>query len=171
MNQNYLIIGKRETGKTTNIINNLLPTLDYDKLFVYTPADRQHYLNIDKAVVSNYYKPSFVKILKYIKNNPDEKKVYIFDDILRKIANAPVRRFFFSHHHHNTSIILTTQYLNPQSLTPNIRSNFDHIFIYRTDFISNRKIMFKYFGNLFLDIEEFNKAMNNLKEYEYLVVR
>lgn len=169
-NHSYLIIGKRGTGKTTNIINNLLPNLKSDKLFIYcNPHDAQNYqhLTINNDINNE---PNFEQIMDYItmEDHKNEKKILIFDDVLSNFNFSKSYNFknlIFNHRHLNTTIIMAVQYgLN---IPPDIRANMDYVFLYKDNYDNNK--LYERFGGLFQNKEEFNQSMNKLNDYTYIV--
>ena len=79
------------------------------------------------------------------------------------------KELFFNGRHHHISFILTMQFA--LGIPPEMRSNFDYIFLLAEDFISNRKRLYDHYAGMFPTFEMFCQVMDQCTEnYECLVI-
>ena len=71
-------------------------------------------------------------------------------------------RIIFNGRHHHLSFILTMQY--SLGIPPEMRSNFDYIFLLAEDFTNNRKRLYEHYAGMFPDFASFNDAFTVLTE-------
>jgi len=92
--------------------------------------------------------------------------IMIFDDCLSKkrswVRDQPILELLFNGRHYNKSYILTMSY--PLGITPEIRLNFDYIFLFAEDSISNLKRIYDHYGGMFPDFNSFRKVHEQLTE-------
>ena len=179
---NYLIIGKRDTGKTTlvkDIVYNIRDSIDLDNsvIITYSKSDMDEY-NCSYPEIKNKYNNGYKKeiisdLIKRQKESKDRKHVLlILDQCLIDESwenDEEMRYLFFNGRHIKTSIILTMQY--PLGIKPSMRSNIDVVFILRDTNMKNRKLIYEYYAGMIPSFDLFCSIMNRCTEnYECLVI-
>ena len=94
------------------------------------------------------------------------KAFIIMDDCLgqkKSWANdRPVQELLFNGRHYRIMYILTMQY--PLGISPDLRSNFDYIFLLAEDTISNLKRIFDHYAGIFPDFGSFRQVFSQLTD-------
>ena len=100
------------------------------------------------------------------KRNKDARAMLIMDDCMGSKASwvkeQPISELFFNGRHYNLSFILTMQF--SLGIPPEMRSNFDYIFLLADDFISNRKRLYDHYAGMFPDFNIFQQVFLDLTE-------
>ena len=100
------------------------------------------------------------------KKMKDPRAMLIMDDCMSSkgswVKEQPITELFFNGRHHNLSFILTMQF--PLGIPPEMRSNFDYIFLLADDFISNRKRLYDHYAGMFPDFNTFQQVFLDLTE-------
>jgi len=78
------------------------------------------------------------------------------------IRDAPLQDIFFNGRHRDIMYILTMQF--PLGITPELRGNFDYIFILAEDFISNLKRIHDHYAGMFPTFESFRQVFSQLTD-------
>jgi len=106
------------------------------------------------------------KRIKDGKKPKDDRLMLIMDDCMSSkgswVKEEPVLELFFNGRHHHISFILTMQY--SLGIPPEMRSNFDYIFLLAEDFTNNRKRLYEHYAGMFPDFASFNDAFTVLTE-------
>jgi hypothetical protein len=106
------------------------------------------------------------KKVKEGKSMKDPRAMIIMDDCMSSkatwVKEQPISELFFNGRHHNLSFILTMQF--PLGIPPEMRSNFDYIFLLADDFISNRKRLYDHYAGMFPDFNTFQQVFLELTE-------
>ena len=106
------------------------------------------------------------KKVKEGKTTKDARAMLIMDDCMSSkgswVKEQPISELFFNGRHHNLSFILTMQF--PLGIPPEMRSNFDYIFLLADDFISNRKRLYDLYAVMFPDFNTFQQVFLELTE-------
>jgi hypothetical protein len=96
----------------------------------------------------------------------DSRAMLIMDDCMSSkgtwVKEQPISELFFNGRHHNLSFILTMQF--PLGIPPEMRSNFDYIFLLADDFISNRRRLYDHYAGMFPDFSTFQQVFLDLTE-------
>ena len=96
----------------------------------------------------------------------DSRAMLIMDDCMSSkgswVKEQPISELFFNGRHHNLSFILTMQF--PLGIPPEMRSNFDYIFLLADDFISNRRRLYDHYAGMFPDFNTFQQVFLDLTE-------
>jgi hypothetical protein len=78
-------------------------------------------------------------------------------------VNDPnILELFFNGRHHHISFILTMQY--SVGIPPEMRSNFDYIFLLAEDIISNRKRLYEHYAGMFPTFDIFQQVFTAITE-------
>jgi len=100
------------------------------------------------------------------KKPKDDRLMLIMDDCMSSkgswVREEPILELFFNGRHHHISFILTMQY--SLGIPPEMRSNFDYIFLLAEDFTNNRKRLYEHYAGMFPDFASFNDAFTILTE-------
>jgi hypothetical protein len=76
------------------------------------------------------------------------------------VRDAPILELLFNGRHYQIMYILTMQF--PLGITPELRSNFDYIFLLKEDFISNQKKLFDHYAGMFPNFNSFRQVFTEL---------
>lgn len=96
--------------------------------------------------------------------NIDVRTFIIMDDCLGDkkswVRDKPVLELLFNGRHYQIMYILTMQF--PLGITPELRTNFDYIFLLKADFISEQKKLFDHYAGMFPNLHTFRQVFNEL---------
>jgi len=111
--------------------------------------------------------------LKKIGKKIDTRAFLVMDDCLSSkgswMKDEPILEMFFNGRHYHVMYILTMQF--PLGITPELRSNFDYIFLLAEDFISNQKRLFEHYAGMFPNFEAFKSIFSQItKDYGCMVI-
>lgn len=100
------------------------------------------------------------------KKNKDDRVLLIMDDCMSSkgswVKDESILELFFNGRHHHISFILTMQYA--VGIPPELRSNFDYIFLLGEDFISNRKRLYEHYAGMFPSFDIFQQVFDECTE-------
>lgn len=181
INPSIVIIGKRGSGKSWTV-RNILDKLINDQfnpvkdVLIISPTER----------MSSFYEPEYPKakvlyeydskeIVKFLENRRTSrnKGCVLLDCCLAtksQIFNNPeLLELFYNARHYNTSFIYCEQF--PSALKPELRCNFDYIFLAGEDFYSNQKRIYDYYAGMFPTFETFrNYFTEATKNFGFMVI-
>ena len=105
-----------------------------------------------------------------IYNKKTDQFTYNLCNDFNKWINDPnILELFFNGRHHHISFILTMQY--SVGIPPEMRSNFDYIFLLAEDSFSNIKRMHEHYAGMFPTFQMFCQFMDQCTEnYECVVI-
>lgn len=175
------IIAKRGSGKSTvvkcilsqfhNIPGGIIiaPTdkmnVFYGKFF---PETYIHY-EYDSDVIQNVLRRQELIKMKYNKKK-EEGKVFdprafiIMDDCLSSNMSwkkdPAIREIFYNGRHCKLIYILTMQF--PLGIGPELRGNFDYIFLLAEDFLNNQKRLYEHYAGMFPNFDSFRQVFMDL---------
>lgn len=96
----------------------------------------------------------------------------IMDDVLSDVQlwkkDKTLRSFFFEGRHMNLLLIIIMQYC--LSLGPDLRNNFDYIFIFRDNIKMNRRRLWEHFAGVIPDFKMFEAIMEQATEDNACIV-
>ena len=96
----------------------------------------------------------------------DDRIMLIMDDCMSSkgtwVKDENILELFFNGRHHHISFILTMQY--SMGIPPEMRSNFDYIFLLAEDFISNRKRLYEHYAGMFPSFDIFCQVFTEVTE-------
>jgi hypothetical protein len=117
--------------------------------------ERQAYMNEDNK-----------KRIKLGKEPKDDSLMLIMDDCMSSkgtwLKDPNILELFFNGRHHHISFILTMQY--SLGIPPEMRSNFDYIFLLAEDIISNRKRLYDHYAGMFPSFDIFQQVFSDVTE-------
>jgi hypothetical protein len=94
----------------------------------------------------------------------DGRAVVVMDDCLADkgtwARDPPIMDLLFNGRHRNITYILTMQY--PLGIKPELRSNFDYVFLLAEDYISNMKKLYDHYAGMFPDFNSFREVFRQL---------
>ncbi len=178
-NDNYiLIIGMRCSGKSI-IVRDILTNCYnlYPAKVVISNTEklnRFHEDFIDKKFIYDKYESSILnkvferqKLL--IDNNKNHKTVIILDDCLTSrgtwVKNEEIINLFNNKSNHKLTTIFCFQF--SLGIPPNMREQFDYVFLVSEDFQPNRKRLYEHYGHYIFDtFEEFDKIYVDITRKE-----
>lgn len=129
------------------------------------------------------YKPELIdKILyrqdemiaKQQKNpNVNPSAFILMDDCLASkgswAKDAGIMELFFNGRHYRLMYILTMQF--PLGITPELRGNFDYIFLLAEDIVSNKTRIYNHYAGMFPNFDSFNLVFSDLtKDFGAMVI-
>lgn len=175
-NKNFTgaIIGERGCGKFTlilNILKNIENTIDKCIIYDYAYDDDKYTFmkNLNYEIKNNIDIDELDDIIKCHKNNVDKHMVIIIHNfVVQKIFNEKIILDLVTNsRYYNVSIIFVVKY--PLSFPPEIRCQFDYIFMYNDEFISNKKRLYDHYGGRYESFNNFNKVLSNINKYDSLL--
>lgn len=103
----------------------------------------------------------------------DTRFFVLMDDCLADskswIRDKPIQELLFNGRHYKIMYILTMQY--PLGIPPNLRINFDYIFLMADDSMNNQKKLFDYYAGCFPSFAAFRQIFNELtKDFGSMVI-
>jgi hypothetical protein len=188
-NKVILFIGKRNTGKSSLVLEYLYYHQDIPIATIISPTDEFNNVyaphipcifiheQYSSELVDQYLKRQ-MKISKNVRTDPsyknvDPRGILILDDCLYDAKNwlndTNIKWIFFNGRHANTSFILTMQYC--MGITPNLRTNVDYVFICKESKLSIQKRLYEHYCGIFPTFELFRQTLCECtKNYGCLVI-
>lgn len=94
----------------------------------------------------------------------DPRAFIVMDDCLASkgtwMRDRPITELLFNGRHYKIMYILTMQY--PLGIVPELRSNFDYIFLLAEDFITNVKRLYDNYAGMFPSLNAFKEVFDQL---------
>ena len=94
----------------------------------------------------------------------DARTYIIMDDCLSSkgtwMRDQPIQELLYNGRHYKIMYILTMQY--PLGITPELRTNFDYIFLLKEEYISNQKKLFDHYAGMFPNLDSFRQVFAEL---------
>lgn len=113
-------------------------------------------------------------VKKYIeKKKCDPRMILLMDDCLAAkgswMRDKPIMELFYNGRHKQITFILTMQF--PLGISPELRANFDYIFLLAEDFISNKKRIYEHYAGMFPHFTAFCDVFDELtKDFGCMVI-
>lgn len=103
----------------------------------------------------------------------DDGVMLIMDDCMSSkgewLKDPQILELFFNGRHHHLSFILTMQF--SLGIPPELRSNFDYIFLLAEDFPSNRKRLYEHYAGMFPNLTIFEQVFREITDnYGVMVI-
>lgn len=107
------------------------------------------------------------------KSEKDDRLMLIMDDCMSSkgkwLKDPNILELFFNGRHHHISFILTMQF--SLGIPPELRSNFDYIFLLAEDMISNRKRLYEHYAGMFPTFDIFQQVFTDITaDYGVMVI-
>lgn len=178
-----VMIAKRGSGKSVVCKAILKHFRDIPVGLIIAPTDRMNcfYGNFfpDSYIHYNYRSDIIQKLLfrqqeiieKRQKRERKGKKLdsrgfIVMDDCLSRkgtwMRDQPIQELLYNGRHYELMYILTMQF--PLGITPELRSNFDYIFLLADDYISNLKRIHDHYAGVFPDFNSFRSTFTQLTQ-------
>ena len=167
------MIGKRGSGKSwaiRNIIYDMYQKNNSEEFVIISPVDKMNRFYgdfIDKVYYS--YNSEIIEEVLAIQTNRISKGIYknitvVLDDCLGSkgswLKDQTIQEMLLNGRHYYITYILAMQY--PLGITPEVRSNFDYIFLLAEDYISNLKRMYDHYAGMFPSFDLFKQSFSQL---------
>jgi hypothetical protein len=191
INPSILMIAKRGSGKSWISKSILKSMADIPVGLIISPTEK------DNPFFSDFFPDSYIfykyesKILrkllirqkiilkkaraketlgKYI----DPRAILVMDDCLASKAiwakDPYVSELLFNGRHRQITYILTMQY--PLGISPELRTNFDYVFLLAEDITSNLKRIYEHYAGMFPDFNSFRQVFSQLTDdYGSMVIK
>ena len=141
--------------------------------------DSYIYDNFDSEILTRIYSRQAKvsgdneKRIKNGKKAKDDRLMLIMDDCMSSkgtwVKDQNILELFFNGRHHHVSFILTMQYC--VGIPPEMRSNFDYIFLLAEDFISNQKRLYEHYAGMFPSFDIFKQVFAEITQnYGIMVI-
>jgi len=107
------------------------------------------------------------------KKEKDDRLMIIMDDCMSSkgtwLKDPNILELFFNGRHHHLSFILTMQF--SLGIPPELRSNFDYIFLLAEDITSNRKRLYEHYAGMFPTFDIFQQVFSEITaDYGCMVI-
>lgn len=106
------------------------------------------------------------------KKEKDDRIILIMDDCMSSkgtwVKEENILELFFNGRHHRISFILTMQF--SLGIPPEMRSNFDYIFLLAEDFISNQKRLYDHYAGMFPSFDIFKQVFAEITQHYGIMV-
>lgn len=161
-----------------DIIEKLL--LRQKETMNYNHKKRQQTIDLHKNSADEYINMNDDSMNKNIMNdgtyNIDESSdaLIIFDDCLmekKEMENKKINELLFNARHQNITYVIAMQY--PSGIiTPEMRANFDYVFLFSEDYIPSLKRIWKNYAGIFPDFSSFHDVHKQVTEdYNVMVIK
>jgi len=180
---NIIIIGKRNSGKTTIVASlaQALKSIPYGVCCSCTEDANSYWSNhIPETFIHGEYTEDITKNLIEMQRREVQKVgkenvkpcFAIYDDIMYDtsfVRHKSTRQLFMNGRHFKISLLLTAQYC--MDLPPGLRTNIDYVFILKDPSKKNRQRLFDNFAGIFPTFESFCDCLDKTTEnYECMVI-
>jgi hypothetical protein len=183
INPSIIMIAKRGSGKSWITKSIVYKYVDIPVGIVISPTEKDNPFFIDFFPDSFIFYAYDTKILqklllrqKLILKKAREKKlqgklidpraIVVMDDCLASkgtwAKDPRVSELLFNGRHRQITYILTMQY--PLGISPELRSNFDYVFLLAEDVTSNLKRIYEHYAGMFPDFNSFRQVFRQLTE-------
>jgi hypothetical protein len=177
-----VMVAKRGSGKSVAVRDLLYHFKDIPMGIIIAPTDRMdcYYGKFfpDSYIYYSYKTEIIEKLLsrqlkikekneariKAGKTPIDTRAFLVMDDCLASkgewAKDEPIKELLFNGRHYDVMYILTMQF--SLSISPELRTNFDYIFLLADDFPSNQKRMFDHYAGMFQNFDHFKQVFLQL---------
>ena len=135
---------------------------EYDSDVLSKVYERQSIMNEENKTRKDNNKPE-----------KDDRIMIIMDDCMSSkgtwLKDPNILELFFNGRHHHLSFILTMQF--SLGIPPELRSNFDYIFLLAEDITSNRKRLYDHYAGMFPTFDIFQQVFSEITaDYGCMVI-
>lgn len=183
INPSIIMIAKRGSGKSW-VIRTILKHLNRTGVpggVIISGSEKVNpfYGDFFPDLYIHYeYKTELIENILYrqelIKNKNKKKKKYnkkidtrgflVMDDCLHDAKSwakdKPIRDIMMNGRHFDLSFLLAMQY--PVGIGPELRTNFDYVFLLAEDFVNNQKKLYEYYAGMFPDFNSFRDVFKQM---------
>lgn len=187
-NPAILFIGKRGSGKSlaiADIATSLKLHGMAQDCVVISPSDKylpfyENKLGVknvlyecSEGVIESILRVQSDRVKESIKNNTKcPNLLLILDDCVNVnglIKSKPISELLFNGRHYKISFILAIQF--PIGMPPELRCNFDQIFLGSDDMLSNQKRLYDHYAGVFSTFDSFRQVFNETcNGFSFLVI-
>jgi len=182
-NPSICIIAKRGSGKSV-LCKEILKYYDYipggviisqtesvNSFYGHFFPDLYIYHEYDPRILTKIIKRQRESVKKcrekFEKGKKFDPRIFLLmDDCLaskRSWATDPlIAEIFYNGRHLQIMFILTMQF--PLGIRPELRSNFDYIFLLAEDFVSNKKRLYEHYAGMFPSFDIFRQAFDQMTD-------
>ncbi len=184
-NSTYIIIGMRNTGKTTVIKDLLTYRKDVPYGVIITPTDKNVYSGLvaddqlhetySTDIIDGVRKRQGQVISEYQKEEKqvgissiDRRGFLVLDNVMYDtswIKDSNLLTFIMNPRTYRLSLFISMSYA--MGIPPAIRSCFDYIFILRESIPANRKRLYEHYAGMFPTFESFCQVMDDYTTSDY----
>jgi len=178
-----VMIAKRGSGKSWVVRSILKYFKDIPAGLIISPTDKMNSFYGDffpDTYIHYAYKSEIIqkvmarqteiikkeKIKKAEGKKVDPRCFVVMDDCMGQkgtwVRDAPIQELLFNGRHYKIMYILTMQF--PLGITPELRSNFDYIFLLAEDYISNLKRIYDHYAGMFPSFDSFRQIFGQLTD-------
>ena len=103
----------------------------------------------------------------------DPRAILVMDDCLASkgswMKDELINTLFFNGRHYGITYILTMQF--PLGISPELRNNFDYVFLLADDNVGNQKRLYEHYAGMFPTFDAFRQAFTRMtKDYGCMVI-
>ena len=182
-NSSIVMIAKRNSGKSF-LVRDLVCHLDIPVVMVIAPTEKLNgyyksfiperfiYYEYNTEILTRLFKRQENVILKNRQRQQENKKpldprvLLIMDDCLASRAlwskDKNILELMQNGRHYNITYILTLQF--SLGIQPELRSNFDFIFLLSDDFATNQKRLYDHYAGMFSSFDTFKEVFVNVTD-------
>ncbi len=184
-NSTYIIIGMRNTGKTSVIKDLLTYRKDVPYGVIITPTDKKEYSGLvpddqlhetySTDIIDGVRKRQGQVISEYQKeekqegtSNIDRRGFLVLDNVMYDtswIKDSNLLTFIMNPRTYRLSLFISMSYA--MGIPPAIRTCFDYIFILRESIPANRKRLYEHYAGMFPTFESFCQVMDDYTTSDY----
>jgi hypothetical protein len=179
-NPSICLIGKKASGKSLfikNLVVNLYGQKKIDECIIISPTERTtpFYSDVADKIYFNYHEKIIEEILEIQCKRIEESKkngtipkhvILVLDDCLAQkgswMRSVSLLNLLFNARHYNISYVMSMQF--PLGIAPELRGNFDYIFLFEEDFISSQKRLYDNYAGMFPSFDSFRQVLSNLTD-------
>ncbi len=181
INPSIIMIAKRGGGKSWISRAILYKNSDIPVGLIIAPTDRDNifygtfyptsfiYYEYDSSIIRKLLLRQRLMIKKAAEKKlegkyVDPRAIIIMDDCLASkgkwVSDPLIKDLLFNGRHRRITYLLTMQF--PLGITPELRVNFDYIFLLAEDTTSNLKRLFEHYAGMFPDFQSFKQIFTQL---------
>jgi hypothetical protein len=149
-----------------------------DPFFVKFFPDSFIYYDYKSEIIEKLIRRQELIVEKYTEKKKrgkriDPRAIVIMDDCLASkgswMRDEPISELLFNGRHYYIMYVLTMQY--PLGISPELRTNFDYIFLLADDTYSNIKRMYEHYAGMFPTLDSFRQIFTQLTtDYGCMVI-
>lgn len=167
-----LMIGKRGT-MIKPAIKEILDTNKNIKGSIVSPTEKDNPYFVNNAkhmdIFEGYNDHIVTSLMEHQKESKYQSKVaLVLNDCMTNnhvIKNKAFTELIQNSNNYNIMFIHTIAY--PASITPELRSEFNYVFIFKDDYVSNKKKLYNHYGDMFSSFKEFERVFNMCTNHEF----
>ena len=171
------LIGKRGTGKSIlikDVCHDLFKKKICDEFVIFSPTDRVNpfYSDFCSKVYHEYDTNVLAQLLKRQQENKKNVMLVLDDCIASKgkwMNDENLKEIIYNGRHWGISYIFSMQF--PLGISPEMRGNFDYVFLLREDMMSNMKRIYDQYAGMFPTFDSFRQVYGQLtKDFGSMVI-